>query len=165
MMIIFDVALVLSALLCSLVAGFLFAYAIVVMPGIKNLDDKAFIKAFQVTDRIIQDNHPLFLLVWLGSAVSIVVCTVDGFGKLHGVDFLMLLLAAVGYIIGVQVSTIVVHLPLNNKLKKVDVDNSSEEELKVARIEFEQRWNRTNEIRTAIACSVSLLLVVLSLRQ
>ena len=164
-MVFFDVSLVLSALLCSLVAGFLFAYAIVVMPGIKHLDDKNFIKAFQVTDSIIQDNNPLFLLVWLGSAVAIVVCTVDGFGKLHGVDFFMLLLAAAGYIIGVQVSTIVVHLPLNKKLQKVDVENSSVEELKVARIEFEQRWNRSNKIRTAIACSVSLILVVLSLRQ
>lgn len=165
MMIIFDVALVLSALFCSLVAGLLFAYAIVVMPGIKSLDDKNFIKAFQVTDRIIQDNHPLFLLVWLGSVVSIVVCTVDGFGKLHDVDFFMMLLAAVGYIIGVQVSTIVVHLPLNNKLQKVDVDHSSEAELKVARLEFEQRWNRSNEIRTVIACSVSLILIVLLLKQ
>ena len=165
MMIIFDVALVLSALLCSLVAGLLFAYAIVVMPGIKSLDDKNFIKAFQVTDRIIQDNHPLFLLVWLGSVVSIVVCTVDGFGKLHDVDFFMMLLAAVAYIIGVQVSTIVVHLPLNNKLQKVDVDHSSEAELKVARLEFEQRWNRSNEIRTVIACSVSLILIVLLLKQ
>lgn len=165
MMIIFDVALVLSALFCSLVAGLLFAYAIVVMPGIKSLDDKNFIKAFQVTDRIIQDNHPLFLLVWLGSVVSIVVCTVDGFGKLHDVDFFMMLLAAVAYIIGVQVSTIVVHLPLNNKLQKVDVDHSSEAELKVARLEFEQRWNRSNEIRTVIACSVSLLLIVLLLKQ
>ena len=165
MMIIFDVALVLSALFCSLVAGLLFAYAIVVMPGIKSLDDKNFIKAFQVTDRIIQDNHPLFLLVWLGSVVSIVVCTVDGFGKLHDVDFFMMLLAAVAYIIGVQVSTIVVHLPLNNKLQKVDVDHSSEAELKVARLEFEQRWNRSNEIRTVIACSVSLILIVLLLKQ
>jgi len=37
-MVIFQFALVLSAFLCSLVAGFLFAYAIAVMPGIKNLD-------------------------------------------------------------------------------------------------------------------------------
>ena len=161
----FNVALVLSTLLCALVAGFLFAYAIVVMPGIKKLDDKNFIRAFQATDRIIQDNHPLFLLVWLGSAVSLIVCTVDGLGKLHGVELFMLLLAAAGYMMGVQVLTMVVHLPLNNKLQKIDVDNSCDDELKLARLEFEQCWNRSNEIRTAIACSVSFLLVLLSITQ
>ena len=65
---IFDVALVLSAFLCSLVSGLLFSYAILVMPGIKSFDDKNFIKTFQVTDRIIQNNHPLFMLVWFGLA-------------------------------------------------------------------------------------------------
>ena len=164
-MIVFEIALVLSALLCSLVAGFLFAYAIVVMPGIKELDDKQFIKVFQVTDRVIQNNHPLFLLVWAGSAAALLVCAFYGFGKLHGFDFLLLLLATVAYLVGVQVSTVVIHLPLNNKMQKFDVENMGEEELKTARIEFEPRWNRSNELRTAIACSVSLLLIVLALRQ
>jgi uncharacterized membrane protein len=163
-MIISDIALVLSTLMCSLVAGLLFSYAIVVMPGLKNLDDKSFIKAFQVTDRIIQDNHPLFLLVWLGSAVSIVVFAVSGFGKLDGIDFYLMLFASVGYILGVQIPTIVIHLPMNNRLQKVDVDSSNEEDLKVVRIEFENRWNRSNEIRAFIACSVSLVLIVLALR-
>ena len=39
-MIILNIALVLSALLCSFVTGFLFAYARVIMPGLKELDDK-----------------------------------------------------------------------------------------------------------------------------
>ena len=42
----FAITLLLSAFLCSLVAGFLFAYAIVIMPGIRVLDDKQFIRAF-----------------------------------------------------------------------------------------------------------------------
>ncbi len=163
-MVISDIALVLSTLMCSLVAGLLFAYAIVVMPGFKGLDDKRFIQAFQVTDRIIQDNHPLFLLVWLGSAVSIIVFAISSFEKLNGIDFYLMLLASMAYIFGVQVPTIVIHLPLNNKLQKVDVEHTNDEELKTVRIEFEGRWNRSNEIRTIIACSVSLLLIVLSLK-
>lgn len=163
-MVISDIALVLSTLMCSLVAGLLFSYAIVVMPGFKGLNDKSFIKAFQVTDRIIQDNHPLFLLVWLGSAVSIIVFAVSSFGKLDGIDFFLMLLASIAYIFGVQVPTIIIHLPLNNKLQKVDVDNSNEEELKAVRIEFEHRWNRSNEIRTVMACGVSLILIVLNLK-
>ncbi len=34
---IFQIVLILAAFLCSLVAGFLFAFALVVIPGIKSL--------------------------------------------------------------------------------------------------------------------------------
>ena len=44
-------------LLSVLAIGFILTYAIVVMPGLSKLDDKEFIKAFQVTDGIIQDNQ------------------------------------------------------------------------------------------------------------
>ena len=161
----FEITLLLSAFLCTLVAGFLFAYAIVVMPGIKNLDDKAFIKAFQVTDRIIQDNNPMFLLVWIGSAVSIIVCAISGFAKLQGIDLILLVIATVTYLFGVQASTIVVHLPLNNELQKYDVENMGEKELNAARIAFEPRWNRSNNIRTVIACCASFLLILLAIKQ
>ena len=162
---IFDVTLTLSALLCSLVAGFLFAYAVVIMPGIKNLEDKPFIKAFQITDRVIQNNQPVFLFVWIGSAVSLIACSVSGFSILEGLDFYLLLLATAAYLVGVQVSTIVIHLPLNNKLQEYDVESMSNEELHKARLGFEARWNRSNQIRTIIACGVSLLLILLALRQ
>ena len=59
--------LLLSTLLCGLVTGIILTYAIVVMPGLSRLDDRAFIKAFQVTDGIIQNRRMVFMLVWLGS--------------------------------------------------------------------------------------------------
>ena len=47
MLIAAQIALGLACLLCSLVAGFLFAFAVVVMPGIKSLGDGEFLRAFQ----------------------------------------------------------------------------------------------------------------------
>mgnify|MGYP003349029292 CR=1 FL=1 len=70
-----DISLFLSVLFCALAAGFILTYAIVVMPGLSKLDDKAFIKAFQATDRIIQNNQPIFLFIWLGSIIS-TICTI-----------------------------------------------------------------------------------------
>ena len=58
-----DISLFLSLLFCALATGFILTYAIVVMPGLSNLDDKEFIKAFQVTDGIIQNNQPIFILI------------------------------------------------------------------------------------------------------
>jgi hypothetical protein len=49
-----------ATLLCSLLAGFLFAFASVVMPGLRRLDDAAFIRALQVIDRVIRACCPRF---------------------------------------------------------------------------------------------------------
>ncbi len=161
---IFQTAIILSTFLCSLVAGFLFAYAIVVMPGIKNLDNREFIRAFQVTDLVIQNNQPVFLLVWIGSAIAIIVSAISGFWRLQGLDLFLLGLATLTYIIGVQISTIVIHLPLNNKLQSLDVDAMSEADLEAARNEFEPRWNKSNAVRTAISSFASVLLIILLVR-
>ena len=56
--------LLVSTLLCTLVTGFVCTYAIVVMPGFGKLNDREFIQVFQATDGIIQNNQPLFILVW-----------------------------------------------------------------------------------------------------
>jgi len=162
---IFHTALILSAFLCSLVAGFLFAYAVVVMPGLKNLGDREFISAFQVTDRVIQNNQPLFMLVWVGSVIATVVLAFYGFSALQGVDLYILSLAVLAYIVGVQATTVTIHLPLNNKLQTLNVDNMNDSDITMARNVFESRWNRFNIMRTAIASLVSVLLLTLLLRQ
>ena len=41
------------------------------MPGLSNLNNKEFIRAFQVTDAVIQNNHPVFMFTWIGSIVSL----------------------------------------------------------------------------------------------
>ena len=68
----FDASLIVSALSCGLVTGFILTYAVVVMPGLAKLTDKNFLRAFQVTDEIIQNNQPLFMLIWIGSIISVI---------------------------------------------------------------------------------------------
>ena len=75
----FALLLILATLLCALVAGLLFAFAVVTMPGIRRLSDREFIRAFQVMDDVIQKNQPIFMLVWLGSAALMLVATVWGY--------------------------------------------------------------------------------------
>ena len=41
------------------------------MPGLSSLNDREFIRAFQVADAVIQNNQPLFMLTWIGSIVSL----------------------------------------------------------------------------------------------
>ena len=96
------VVLLLSALLCSLVAGLLFGFAVVVMPGIAKLSDREFLLAFKHMDGIIQDNQPLFLLAWVGSILSLAAALVLGTVILTGSELYLVWTAAVLYFLGVQ---------------------------------------------------------------
>ena len=161
---IFQIALILAAFLCSLVAGFLFAFAVVVMPGLKGLSDREFIRAFQVMDRVIQNRQPLFMMVWVGSVLALVTAAVIGIGALDRVDRMLIILATLAYVLVVQLPTLTINVPLNNKLQALDVDAVDEAAQQAAREDFEPRWNRWNAIRTAFASLVSVLLVVLLLQ-
>jgi uncharacterized membrane protein len=163
-MTLFQVTLVLAAFLCSLVAGFLFAFAIVIMPGIRSLDDGGFIRAFQVIDGIIQKGQPLFLLVWLGSALALIAAAVLGIWALSGIDRSALVLAALIYLFGVQLPTMTINIPLNNRLQRLDPGTMDATARSRARADFEPRWNRWNAFRTICANLASILLLLLLLR-
>lgn len=158
-----DVVLILATLLCALVAGFAFAFATVVMPGIGKLADRDFIRAFQVIDGVIQAGQPVFGLIWLGSSVALVISAVMGVVQLAGMERALVVLSALAYGFGVQVPTFRINVPLNNRLQSLDIDAMDAGALSAARCDFEKRWNRWNAIRTAVATMVSgaLMLVLL----
>jgi uncharacterized membrane protein len=161
---VFHVVLVLATLLSSLVAGFLFAFAAVVMPGIRSLDDGAFIRAFQVIDRVIQNNQPLFLVMWVGSVLSLMTAAVIGLWQLGRTDRVLLVVAALVSVLGVHAPTARINVPLNNQLQRLDISTMNETTRKSVRDDFEIRWNRWNVFRTACAIATSLMLVLLLLR-
>ena len=160
-----DVSLIFSITLCSLVGGFTFTYAIVVMPGLSSLNDREFMRAFQVADAVIQNNQPLFMLIWIGSIVSLlstVFISAVNFGLSE--TWLIVLVSAV-YLLGVQGITIAIHIPLNNHIQKVIIEKLSDKAINEERVRFERKWNFFNNIRTIISISVCLLLlIILSLR-
>lgn len=158
---IFKITLILATLLCSLVAGFLFAFASVVMPGIKNLSDREFIRTWKVIDRIIQDNQPIFVLVWVGSIVTLVASAILSIFQLDGIESLLMILALLAYLLAVQLPTFTINVPINNKLQALNVDDLDETNLNLARMEFEPPWLLWNSIRTIFAIVVSSLLIFL----
>jgi uncharacterized membrane protein len=161
---IFQVALILATFLCSLVAGFLFAFAVVVMPGIKNLNNREFIRAFQKMDGIIQTNQPIFIVVWLGSVIAMIVAAALGLWHLDAMGRWLLIVSALAYLIGVQLPTFTINIPLNNRMQSLNIDAMDESAHETERAAFEVRWNRWNTSRTVVSCFVSLLLIFLVLR-
>ena len=103
--------LLVSTLFCTLVTGFVFTFAIVVMPGFGKLNDREFIQAFKATDGIIQNNQPLFMFVWVGSIASVAATIVLSIVHLDRNEHWVIILFGTFYIIGVQGITMLVHLP------------------------------------------------------
>jgi uncharacterized membrane protein len=160
-----DISLIFSILFCSLVGGFIFTYAIVVMPGLSNLNDKDFLRAFQVTDAIIQNKQPLFLFIWIGSIVAILTTVLVALLIVGLKETWLIVLIGIAYLLGVQGITIAIHIPLNNHIQKLKIQEQNDKTLADERLKFETKWNFFNTIRTGIAISVSgLLLILLAIR-
>ena len=159
-----QLSVLISALLCSLVAGFVLCFAIIVMPGIKTLGVHDFLKSFKAMDGIIQNNQPLFMLVWLGSALALLSSTLLGIWRLEDSDLSLLIFCCVMYLFGVHLPTITINIPLNNRLQSLDLDATTESESDEIAELFESRWLRWNTIRTVVATLTTLMLLVLLLR-
>jgi uncharacterized membrane protein len=85
-----------------------------------------------------------------------------GIGALSGVDRMLLLGAAAVYLLGVQLPTIAINVPLNNRLQALDLDDLDTAGLRTEREAFEGRWNRWNAIRTVFACVSVVALLALT---
>jgi uncharacterized membrane protein len=156
--------LITATLLCGLTTGLVFAFTVVVMPGIRTLPDRNFLQAFKAMDRVIQNNDPLFLFAWAGSVVALIAAAVVHVPELDGLPRLFLLGAVAVYLVGVQLPTVVVNVPLNNQLQAADLPALDAAELQRARSAFEPRWVWWNAFRTVAATvTTAMLLAVLYL--
>ena len=151
-----------STLSCALVTGFAFTYAVIVMPGLAKLTDKEFIRAFQVTDELIQNNQPIFMIVWVGSVISVISTLIVSLMGPYSVETVLVIIAGFVYLLGVQGLTVLVHLPLNRRIQTVNVEERDANALREERLLFETRWIRFNWIRTLIGLGVIVTFMVAS---
>ncbi len=159
---IFSLLLGFATLSTALVAGLVFTFAVIIMPGIAKLEDRGFVRAFQVIDGIIQNGQPIFGLVWLGSILSLCAVSILGLWQLEGLPKWLLLSANLLYISGVQMPTFGINVPLNNQLQTIVVAEARGDTIRQEREHFEESWNLANSFRTyaAILVVVMLLLVL-----
>ena len=131
------------------------------MPGLSNLNDKDFLRAFQITDAVIQNNQTLFSLTWIGSIVAVLTTILVSLVSVGLSETWLIVLVGVAYLLGVQGITVAIHIPINNHIQKVKIEELNDKTLANERFKFETKWNFFNNIRTGIAISVSLLLLIL----
>jgi len=161
---IFPLILISAVLLSSLVTGLVFGFAIVTMPGIAKLSNKNFLNTFKNIDEVIQKNQPIFMLVWVGSIMAVILALTLGILLLSGMEKILLLSASSLYLLGVQLPTVFYNIPLNNMVQELDINLMEDSELEKSRSGFEKSWNRWNNIRTLNGIVAVFIWLVLLIR-
>lgn len=159
----FQISLLVSAFFVTVVFGWLLIFAIVIMPGIAKLKDAAYLEAFKVIDGIIQDNQPIFVLIWIATVPAIITSLALGVrGCETKVQLSFLVLATVSLLIG-QASTVLVNIPRNNRLQALDFEKLDDFSASSEREHFEGVWCRSNTFRTWLFGFAAVTLLVLLL--
>lgn len=144
--------LLLATLSMGLMAGAFALYAHTIMPGLARVDARSFVSAFQAVDRAII--NPWFLGGgFLGAMLFSLLATLAHLGR----NALPWIACALGLYAIAFAITIAVHLPLNDAIKAVDLNQVTD--LAAVREAFdERRWARWNLLRTVVTTLAFALL-------
>ena len=163
----FHMTLLLTTLLCSLVVGLLFGFAVVVMPGISNAWSLTITTIFSRRSTSWTVGHPGQPTALHGGVGWFHILGSGHTGSRHAAinrPSTQPFVGGGGVVSAwsVQAPTIRFNIPLNNALQGWDLRSMDEAALTEARTAFEAPWNRWNRIRTFNGIvSVSVLLFVL----
>ena len=156
----FHAILVLATFLCSLVAGLLFAFRVASCRASGAWTTPASYARFRPS--IASSRTINRCSSWCGS-VRCWRCSRPpylAYGHSATADRLLIVVAALLYLLSVQLPTFTINVPLNNGMQKLDPGSMNETTRKRAREAFEPRWNRWNAIRAAGASLASIVLML-----
>jgi uncharacterized membrane protein len=131
----------------GLIAGLYFAWGVAVMPGLGELDDRAFVDAAQELDDAIR--NPLFFATFLAALVlpGVALYVQRGLGPRQATPWIIaaLILYGIGFL-----TTMAINEPLNNDLTDAG-DPSRIADVAGVRDDFEDPWMVWHIIRTVLS--------------
>jgi uncharacterized membrane protein len=139
----------------GLMAGVYFTFSVFVMKSLAELPVLQAVQAMNKINDVIVNT--LFLPVFFGSTLCHAGLIVWQFADWQS-DSLLLIIAAVIYIVGMFLVTAFGNVPLNNRLKE---NEANESRLPIVWAYYLHKWTRLNHIRT-MSCIVSLTLLSIS---
>ena len=149
--------LILLVVLTGLMAGVYFTFSVFVMKSLNELP------AFQAAQAMNKINdvivNTLFLPIFFGSTLwyaGVIIWTLTDWQNERSV---LMIIAALIYILGMFVVTAFGNVPLNNRLKEKEKSN---DELAIYWKEYLNSWIKLNHLRT-ISCIAACCLLTLAL--
>lgn len=139
-----------AAIGSGLVAGVFFAFSTFVMKALGRLPAAQGMAAMQSINVVVL--NPLFLGVFLGTAVACVGIAVGAVWRWDGARGAWLLAGALLYLIGTFAVTVTCNVPLNDALAAV---SPTDPEAPARWADYASRWTTWNHVRTAAAVAAT----------
>jgi len=150
------VTTMISAVGCGLVSGIMLAFSLSVMRALRRLPPNQGIAAMQAMNKAIL--NPVFSLVFVGTLASCVVLAGTAlFSDVSGAGWRFA--GALMYIAGAFLVTVIVNVPMNNRLAAVD---ASSPEGAVVWQRYLARWTAWNHLRAVAAALAATMLVLVA---
>lgn len=143
----------------ALIAGLFFTWSNAIMSGFRKLPAQDFLTVMQACNRTIL--NPLFMICFLAPVMLLPLKTYLQFKSGISLKFYLLLSASFVYIVGVFILTIWVHIPINETLDKLTLQDTQQAELSAYKELYLNRWIPYNTFR-AVNAFISFLLLVLT---
>lgn len=144
-----------AAVGAGLIGGLLFAFSNFVMRALAQQPPEGGIRTMQAINITIL--NPLFLLVFMGTALASLILAVTALARLSSPGAPLLLIGSGLYVVGTLGVTMAFNLPLNDKLAILNPSTAQAAEF--WRI-YVADWMRWNHVRTIASILASLLLIL-----
>lgn len=145
-----------AAIGAGLIGGLLFAFSNFVMKALSQQTPENGVRTMQAINVYIL--NPLFILIFIGTALASAVLVVTAFTRLPSPDARLLLAGAVLYLVGVLGITLVFNVPLNNKLESLEPSGAAAAQF--WRSSYLTGWIWWNHLRTVAALLAAALLTL-----
>lgn len=151
----FSILIFLVTLGSGLMAGLFFIFSTCVMKALEGLRPPEGITAMQSINRTIK--NPLFALVFWGTPVACLLLMISTFFNWQGLPSILLLAGSASYLIGGLLVTLIIHVPMNNKLATLHRDAPNAADFWA---NYVSRWTRWNHLRTVMTLLATFLLMM-----
>lgn len=138
------ISLIAATVTTGLTAGFLFAFAHDIMPGLRRTDDRTFVAAFQAVDKAVM--NPWFLFCFMGALGFTALAAALHIDGDRGSILAWVVVALILYAATIGI-TGRINVPLNKELQAAGPADGIGD-LAGVRARFEDTWVRWNVVRT-----------------
>ena len=148
---IYEILLIFVILQVGITSGLLFIFTFAVNPGLSRLSEEEYFRAMKYINIVIL--NPIFFLVFMGPLITMPLLTYMSWDDSN--TFILILISAILYLLGVLFITSIKNVPLNNKLEKLNLT-----EFKGVFIWYRKPWNFWHNIRTFFGMISFLMLII-----
>ena len=146
---------VFAAVGCGLMAGLFFAFSNFVMKALLHQPTESGVRTMQAISAFIQ--NPIFFVLFFGTNLAAAILAITAVFRLAEPGVELQLAGAALCLVGTFAVTVLVHIPLNNRLAQI---HPTSEEMTLFWAFYVAKWSKWNHVRTITAMAATALLVV-----